>query len=312
MNDAISVCGFNCGLCPAYKPNLKSEEDRLKVDDGWKNFHKTRGWVYKDHHCEGCFNDPQQAPLWSSCPLRKCVLGNKIDNCGYCLDYPCPRLNNMTRVINVIAERTRKTGTEDDFQKFVLPHLSQSRLDEINQKFMESQPTDYHPVNTTTIRFPAQLNPKALAEAALNVQEFQTALHNLHFLLESIMTLHCRTIGGQEQELKRNKEIAKFLWVIGKHGKLRVKDEGCSIEITPVTIKNQLRYGKYRLQRKLEELSRFQIESSYSEDMVTIRFSEKPETAIVLQKYMQFLLEKYKERTAYTKFWKADMWLFTE
>ncbi|MHA2501230.1 MAG: DUF3795 domain-containing protein, partial [Candidatus Hodarchaeales archaeon] len=164
MNDAISVCGFNCGLCQAYKPNLKSEENRLKVDAGWKKFHKTRGWVYQDPHCEGCFNDPQKTPLWSSCPLRKCVLGNKIDNCGYCLDYPCPRLNNMTRIINVIAERTRKTGTEDDFQKFAFPHLSKSRLDEINQKFMESQPADYPPINTATISFPAQLTPKGLAE----------------------------------------------------------------------------------------------------------------------------------------------------
>lgn len=38
MNTKISLCGFNCGICPAFKPNIRSEEDRLKVDESEKEY----------------------------------------------------------------------------------------------------------------------------------------------------------------------------------------------------------------------------------------------------------------------------------
>jgi hypothetical protein len=217
----------------------------------------------------------------------------------------------MIHTINVIAERTKKYGTEEDFQKFALPYQSKSRLDENHLKFIETTPdTEYHPVNATTISFPSQLNPETLT-VILKLEKSQEFLECLHSILGSILTLHCRTPGGQEQELKRNKEKLKFLWVVGKNGKLQTKD-GYSIEITAAEIKERLRYGKYRTQRKLEELTQHGIENSFIEDIITIKFSEKPETAIVLQNYIKYLLASYKKRTAYTRFYKADMSIFTE
>ncbi|MHA2203345.1 MAG: DUF3795 domain-containing protein, partial [Candidatus Hodarchaeales archaeon] len=137
MNTKISLCGFNCGICPAFKPNIRSEEDRLKVDEGWKKFHKTRGWVYEEKYCQGCFNAPE-TPLWSGCYIRKCVLTNNIGNCGDCPDYPCPRIKNMIHITKKIAERTKKEGTEEDYQKFGLPFLSEPKLDELHQEFIKT------------------------------------------------------------------------------------------------------------------------------------------------------------------------------
>ncbi len=51
LNEAISLCGFNCGICPAYQMNLKTTEDCEIIDKGWK----TGGWVYKDFYCNGCY-----------------------------------------------------------------------------------------------------------------------------------------------------------------------------------------------------------------------------------------------------------------
>ncbi len=312
MNEAISLCGFNCGICPAYKPNLKSDEDRMKVDEGWKKFHKTRGWVYKDPFCNGCFNEPQNAPLWSSCPIRKCVFGNNIENCGYCPDYPCSRISNMIRVTSSIAKRTKKIGNEEDFQKFALPYLGKTKLDEIHQQFVETtQDTEYYPVNTTTISFPSKLNIENVVDTQLRPEQFEKALQSLHSTIDSIMTFHCRTPGGQEQELKRNKERAKFLWIVGRYGKLQTKVDDYIIEITVTDIKQYLRYGKYKLQKKLDELTQHGIEAVYFGDKVTIKFSEDSEIALVFQKFINSLLVKYKERTAYTRFWKADMTVFT-
>lgn len=313
MGEAISLCGFNCGICPAYKLNLKSDEDRVKIDEGWKKFHRTRGWLYKESYCEGCFNVPEKAPLWSSCPIRKCVLTNNVENCGNCLDYPCPRINNMINATQLIAKRTRKNGTQEDFQKFALPHMSKSRLEEIHQKFTKTiQGTEFQPVNPSTISFPSKLNPETLTETQLEPEKFSKALRSLHSTLESIMTLHCRTPGGREQELKRNKDNAKLLWIIGRHGKLLANEDEPSIEITTEEIKNRLRYGKYKVKRKLSELVKYGIDGNYLDDKIRIRFTEKPETTIALQLYTQLLLENHSERTAYSRFWKADMNVFSE
>lgn len=313
MNEAISFCGFDCGICPAYKPNLKSDEDRDKIDEGWKKFHKSPGWTYKQPYCEGCFTNEKKAPLWSSCPIRKCVLTNNVENCGFCLDYPCPRISNMIHITTVIAERTRKEGTEEDFQKYALPHLSKARLEEIHQKIDRIlQDSEIQPINTSTEKFPSNLNPETLSRTQLESENFTEALRALHSTLKSIMTLYCRTPGGREQELKRHKDTAKFLWVIGRHGTLVTDEGGPSLEITTEKIKEHLKYGKGKIKRSLQEVTQYRIEGNYIEDTVRLRFTEKPETAIVLQHYTRLLLKNNSERRAYSKFWKADMSVFSE
>lgn len=311
MNEAISLCGFNCGICPEFKDNLKSDNDRIKVDKGWKKFHKTQGWVYKEHFCNGCFNIPEKPPLWSTCFLRKCVLTNNVKNCGYCLDYPCPHIKNMIRIINKIAERTKKSGTQEDFQLFALPHLNETRLDEIHNLFIKTvKKNDFKPVNPFTVNFPSILNLKTLSGLGDDPKKIQEALQNVHSTIESILSLRCKTPGGQEQEIKRKKENIKFLWIIGRHGKLLTDNDEFSIEISKEGIKNYLKYGKNKTERKLQELTDHGIEGNYLKDKVRIKFTNKLETAVVLQKYIKILLDNNSERSAYTKFWKADMSIF--
>ncbi|MFX0173989.1 MAG: DUF3795 domain-containing protein [Candidatus Hodarchaeota archaeon] len=322
MNDATSLCGFDCGICPAFKEfdcgicpafkdNLKSDDDRIKVDEGWKKFHKTRGWIYKEHSCNGCFNIPDVSPLWSTCFIRKCVLINNVKNCGYCLDYPCPRIQNMIRVINKIAERTRKSGIQEDFQLFALPHLNETRLDEIHNQFIKTvAKSDFIPVNPFTVSFPSVLDLKILSGIDISQKGILEALQNLHSIIESMLMLHCKTPGGQEQEIKRKKENSKFLWIVGRHGRLLTDNEELSIEISKEGIKKYLKYGKNKTKRKLQELTDHGIEGDYLKDKVQIKFINKQETAIIIQKYIQTLLDNNSERIAYSKFWKGDMTIF--
>ncbi|MFX1283920.1 MAG: DUF3795 domain-containing protein [Promethearchaeota archaeon] len=311
MNEEISLCGFNCGICPAYKVNLKTDEDRKLVDEGWKKFHRTGGWIYKEPYCEGCFNVPEKAPLWSRCPIRRCVLTNKVENCGYCPDYPCSRLKNIIYITKKIAERTKKSGTKDDFEKFALPFLGEQKLEEMHQEFIKTvQNNEFQPVNAHTIIFPEELNLKTFSETQIELEKSIETLQYLHTTLESMLTLHCKTPGGQEQELKQNKENLKFLWVIGRYGKLITSTDESSIEITAKEIKKYLKYGKYRTTNKLETLARHGIKGDFIEDKITIMFTKKPDAAFALQKYITTLLENISERRAFTKFWKADMNVF--
>jgi len=307
MKEKISLCGFNCGICPGYKDNLKTDKNRKLVDEGWKKFHRTSGWIYKEPYCEGCFNIPEKAPLWSRCPIRRCVLTNNVENCGYCPDYPCPRIENMIYVTKKIATRTRKSGTKDDFKKFALPYLGEQKLEEINKQFITTiQNIEFQPVNTHTVKFPQDLN----LETHIEPEKFIEALQYLHSTLESISTLHWKTPGGREQELKRNKETLKFLWIIGRYGELITNNGEPLIEITAEKIKKILKYGKYRTTKKLQELVKHGIESNSIEDKITIKFSKKPDTAIAFQEYIKKLLKNISERKAYSKFWKADMTVF--
>ncbi|MFX0185118.1 MAG: DUF3795 domain-containing protein [Candidatus Hodarchaeota archaeon] len=311
MTEAISLCGFDCGICPAFEENLTSEEDRIKVDEGWKKFHKTRGWVYKEDFCNGCFYIPETPPLWSTCFIRKCVLGNNVENCGYCLDYPCPRIKNMIRIINKIAERTRDSGTQKDYQMFALPHLNETRLDEIHNQFIKTvAKTDTKPENPFIVSFPSILDQTMFSGIEFSQKEIQEALQNLHSIIGSMLSLHCKTPGGQEQEIKRKKENTKFLWIVGRFGRLLTDNEELSIEISKEGIKKYLKYGKNKTERKLQELTDQGIEGDYFKDKIRIKFTNKQETAIIIQKYIQSLLDNNSERGAYSKFWKADMSIF--
>ena len=307
MPERISLCGFNCGCCPAYKTNLDSEEDRARVHEGWKKFHRTRGWSYEEPHCQGCFSDPDTPPLWKSCPTRKCALMNKVENCGTCLDYPCPRIGWLSNAGKVLAERTRKEGTEEDFERFALPHQSRERLEEIHKRVLESRDTmEPQPVNTTTMPLPGSLDPGTLAGAGLGQEKAEEALEVLHTVLTNMMDLHCRTPGGREQEMKKRKEDVKVLWALGRHGELE-GDPDPGIGVPLEDLASHLRFGKYKLKRMLRELAAYGVESELKEDRVRASFSRNPWATILLKHYTRLLLEEHGERAAYSRFLKADM-----
>jgi hypothetical protein len=297
MINKISLCGFDCGICPAFKTNLKTTEDRESVDEGWKKFHRTSGWIYTNSYCNGCFNDPDLLPLWEKCHIRRCVISNGIEICGYCPDYPCPRIENMIHITKTIAKRTVKDGTEEEYKKFALPHLNEERLNDIHKKWSENKDeTDFKPKKLLTKKFPFNSD-----------LESSEKLHYLHSTLESIMTLHCKTIGGQQQEKKKNKEVAKFLWIVGRYGTLITENNDIYLEITAEEMKNKLKYGKYRINQKLLALKSHQIKGELLEGKIRLEFTREPEIATILKKYIDKLLETNTERSAYSKFWKADI-----
>ena len=68
----------------------------------------------------------------------------------------------------------------------------------------------FQPIDNSAVSFPSKLNPETLIGTQLDPGEFTEALRNLHSTLKSMMALHCRTPGGREQELKRNKDTVRL------------------------------------------------------------------------------------------------------
>jgi len=99
MEEMISFCGIGCHECDAFEAT-KNDDDkkRRKVAKLWSKQHKT---VFERHdiNCDGCRS--QSGRLFKycrTCGVRQCAIEKEVENCGFCSEYPCKKLNPIFRV----------------------------------------------------------------------------------------------------------------------------------------------------------------------------------------------------------------------
>ncbi len=313
MVNIISVCGFNCSKCPAFKDNISGEQDRKKVDEGWKKYHRTKGWVYDDPYCLGCFANKIIEPLWRKCYIRGCAIQNEVKNCGYCADYLCNRLSYLINHMEKLAKSAREIANKEDYSKFAEPYLGKERLDKIHKDAISQNSIKETPPVVEAADFPADLN--FLSEIYLekiNRESHERGLKALYGILKNLLTLKSNTPGERDYERKRIKELTKILYFIGKDGKIIEEKDNTYIEISLDSIKNSIKKGKFAIRSRLDKLESHGIVFEFTEDdsKIKMSFSEEHKglpISYVLKAYIQFLLENNGERKAYTLFSNADM-----
>jgi hypothetical protein len=100
MAEKISVCGLDCGACPAYQATQKNDDaERKKVAETWS---KEYGADIKpeDINCDGCTS--KTGPYFSNCnvcEIRKCGLEHSVENCAHCGDYACDKLTKFFEMV---------------------------------------------------------------------------------------------------------------------------------------------------------------------------------------------------------------------
>ncbi|MHA2034918.1 MAG: DUF3795 domain-containing protein [Promethearchaeota archaeon] len=311
MNNIIGVCGFSCSKCPAYKDNIKSEQDRKIVDEGWKKYHKTKGWVYVQPYCDGCFASEDLKPLWAGCHIRRCAIQNKVQYCGYCADFPCNRVTQLHDHMKNLSERARLIGNEDDYNKFIEPFLGKIRSEQLHNEAIDQKLIIESPPVIDAIDFPSNLN--ALSHNKdINRNDYEEGLKNLHKILTNILTLRRKTEGGRIFERKQVKERLKILFIIGRYGEVIKSMEGNFLKLSFDTIKENLKMGKVAIRNRLEKLKSHDINFDFSEKDSKIKLSFSNEgigstLPHALKYYIEFLLSKNNERKAKSLFLKADM-----
>ena len=74
------------------------DEGRKKVAEKWS---ETLGIEIKPEqiNCDGCLSDGRLFFYCQSCDKRKCCMEKNIENCAYCADYPCKKLDNVFRAV---------------------------------------------------------------------------------------------------------------------------------------------------------------------------------------------------------------------
>ena len=94
MNEMIAICGLNCYECGAFLAAKENDDrKRYEVAQEWSRLFKVE-IKPEDINCDGCQSDGGRLFNYCKvCEIRKCGKEKVLENCGYCDEYPCHKLN---------------------------------------------------------------------------------------------------------------------------------------------------------------------------------------------------------------------------
>jgi len=95
----IGVCGITCTECLAFIATQKDNNDeRAKVAETWsKQF--SSDIKPENINCNGCISEGDVHFMYCDmCEIRKCGVERKLDNCAYCDDYICEKLEGFFKM----------------------------------------------------------------------------------------------------------------------------------------------------------------------------------------------------------------------
>ena len=225
MKDLFSKCGNNCGRCPPYKENLKTDEDRQRCSEGWQKYLGFRLSPGKLRLCDGCqARDAENPVRYQNCYVRRCAVRNGVETCAHCSAYPqCEDVG----MVSLSADAREKTAArlgipipEEDYLTFIEPYEGLKHLDEIRASLGAEEivePTKPPPFKPKTVDFP---------EVLPFSKEETSAFKALHRLMRTINTFDADTYVMQERLKKRRQYFLKLLWTFALFGELR--EEGGS------------------------------------------------------------------------------------
>ncbi|MDP4093999.1 MAG: DUF3795 domain-containing protein [Bacillota bacterium] len=129
MKEILTVCGYRCDLCPAYKENIKNDQDKIRVSENWERLFGFR--IQPDEvECVGCPNKGKLAD--ANCPVRPCANEKGYDSCSRCDSYICDKLKTRTEFI---AEYTHDLDniSREDYDKYIKAFENKPRLLELRK-----------------------------------------------------------------------------------------------------------------------------------------------------------------------------------
>lgn len=105
LGRVVGYCGIVCSDCPVFVATQKGDDvERKRVAE---IFAKEYGREYRleDINCDGCVSDSSRI-FWycNECEIRKCGRAKKVENCGFCVEYPCERLSELFGKYGVAKE----------------------------------------------------------------------------------------------------------------------------------------------------------------------------------------------------------------
>ncbi len=108
----IGCCGVVCSECPGYLATQNDDwDERKRVAEMWSkifNVKLTAEYV----NCDGCTGGGRVIDYCKTCEIRKCAVSKNLDNCAFCTEYPCEKLEKWFEHMpeaREVLEEIRKT-----------------------------------------------------------------------------------------------------------------------------------------------------------------------------------------------------------
>jgi hypothetical protein len=110
MQEMIAFCGLVCTGCPAY---LATQEDsdtlRKQVVEKWSS--DQYPMEVEDINCDGCLGVGKRLiKFCNECEVRACGSEKKVENCAYCKDFACDKLERLWGMISSKDAKGRLEG----------------------------------------------------------------------------------------------------------------------------------------------------------------------------------------------------------
>ncbi len=104
MDEMVVYCGLSCRTCPIYlasrEANEKKKNDLITgIIRKCKEFYGIKYSIQDINDCDGCKSSGGRIfSSCSNCEVRVCASEKRIENCIYCEDYSCEKLNKLFKV----------------------------------------------------------------------------------------------------------------------------------------------------------------------------------------------------------------------
>lgn len=105
----IAICGLVCDDCMAFVATQKNDDTlREKVVEAWST--KEDPLRLEDVDCDGCTAGKRLHSFCQVCEVRKCGLLRNIDNCAYCSEFPCGKLEKLWGSFRTVSAEEAKAN----------------------------------------------------------------------------------------------------------------------------------------------------------------------------------------------------------
>jgi hypothetical protein len=102
----IVYCGLVCAECSAYIATMKNDDKlRQATAERWAKQYNIPIMKVSDVNCTGCDSKGVMMGHCATCRIRTCAKEKGLENCGYCVDYPCAQLEFVIKHYPVARER---------------------------------------------------------------------------------------------------------------------------------------------------------------------------------------------------------------
>jgi len=107
--EMIAMCGLVCNDCIAFVATQKNDDKlRERVVEAWST--EKERLRLEDVDCDGCKSEGRLYIFCEVCNVRKCGLQRGIENCGYCNEFPCEKLEKLWGSFRTVSGEDAKAN----------------------------------------------------------------------------------------------------------------------------------------------------------------------------------------------------------